>query len=255
MRVRDRFEYFQTIPASVPVLDAIREARQKYPPRFAPLLVTVGSRYGDTIRWAYWRYVRVTLAAQEEPNYAKKKYRKPLPVRPMTTLQWGLLTDESVRKSIKFWQARECGRFNVFVEDEDEHNRPWAKKARTHRPDDVMIGHIAELITTGELTTMGELRRDGLVHPVSEGVRSQTTSTGGEDIFPHRLLHRICQSCKTYLPACRFGKNGKPSGRAICVACDSKKRVERRRSAAGRRLQDSPITVTQAQLASAATAG
>lgn len=55
----------------------------------------------------------------------------------------------------------------------------------------------------------------------AEPVRSQTTrNTKGE----HKLVARLCHLCSRFLPAHRFSKNGKLSGRSICKPCDNRRR-------------------------------
>src|SRR5690348_16842046 len=105
-----------------------------------------------TDRRAYWTYVRVCLAAQ---------------CSPLSALQWMTLTDRSVQEHVRFWGVKESrGRLFVEVAEDSDHDRPWAKKARTHRPDSVMLAHIGELNKQGARPgwVIGELRADGLVH-------------------------------------------------------------------------------------------
>jgi hypothetical protein len=144
----------------------------------------------------------------------------------MSARHWTLATEESVRKHFEFWRRKENGFNPVALNVGSEHHQPWAKKARAHRVEDVMVAHIAELNKQGARPgwIMGELR-DGLVHPEKRAVRSQTSPTRG------RLLQRFCRACRTLLSAGQFSHNGKPSGRTICKACDNTKRVERRKRA------------------------
>lgn len=179
-----------------------------------------------TDRRAYWAYVRVCLAAQ---------------CSPLSALHWMLSTEKSVDWHWQRWRRRECSKNPVALEvkEASDHHRPWAKKARTHRPDSVILAHIGELNKQGARPgwTIGVLGRDGLVHP-ERFVRSQTRTKGG------RVLQRLCRSCLTLLPSSRFSRNGKPSGRAICKVCDNSKRIARRKLlTAGRREQVSPGTV------------
>jgi hypothetical protein len=86
-----------------------------------------------TDRRAYWSYVRVCLAAQ---------------CSPMPALRWLLLTEKSVEDHVRFWREKETQglRSPLFFESEDEsdHNRPWAQKARTHRPDSAQLAEIGQ---------------------------------------------------------------------------------------------------------------
>ncbi len=171
-----------------------------------------------TDRRAYWNYVRFSLAAQ---------------CSPMSARHWMLLTQSSVDFAVKKWAAKEKAvlRARVCFDSASDHDRPWAKKARTPRPDSVMLAHIGELNKQGARPgwVIGELR-DGLVYP-ERRVRSQTRPKGG------RLLQRFCRSCQTLLCGDQFSCNGKPAGRAICKSCDNTQRIERRKlsKTAGRR--------------------
>jgi hypothetical protein len=191
-----------------------------------------------TDRRAYWNYVRVCLAAQ---------------CSPMSALHWTLLTQKSADFAVKRWTDKERAVLKAQVCFENSaHDLPWAKKSRTHRPDSEMLAHIGELNKQDARPgwVIGELR-DGLVHPESRVVRSQTRTKGG------RLLQRLCRSCQTLLPPNRFSHNGKPAGRNTCKHCDNTKRVERRKLlTAGRREQVSPGTVNNPKrYSAAATAG
>lgn len=188
-----------------------------------------------TDRRAYWAYVRVCLAAQHSP---------------MSALHWMLSTEKSVDGHGRCWRLRECSKNPVALEvkETSDHHRPWAKKARTHRPDSVMLAHIGELNKQGARPgwSIGVLGRDGLVHP-ERRVRSQTRTKGGG------LLQRLCRSCQTLLPPNRFSHNGKPAGRNTCKRCDNTKRIARRKLlTAGRREQVSPGTVNNPKRYSAA---
>ncbi len=183
-----------------------------------------------TDRRAYWNYVRVCLASQ---------------CSPMSALQWMLMTQSSVEFAFKQFKQREKGRAPI---EDSQHDPPWAKKARTHRPDSVMLAHIGELNRQGARPGwyIGELRADGSVH--TESVRSQTVPNRG------RLLQRLCRSCRTLLCASQFSHNGKPSGRAICTACDNTKRIERRKRARQLAQTNSPLGEQSGQLRAMAVA-
>lgn len=190
-------------------------------------------------RRAYWNYVRTCLAAQ---------------CSPMSALHWMLLTQSSVDFAVKKWAAKENGalRAKTHFDSDDERNQPWAKKARTHRPDSEMLAHIGELNKQGARPgwVIGEFRA-GIVYP--ERVRSQTGTNGGR-VFRGNLIRRLCKCCQTLLNAGRFSQNGKPSGRTICKACDNNKRIERRKRARQLAQTNSPLGEIGGQLRAVAAA-
>ena len=144
----------------------------------------------------------------------------------MPALHWLLLTEKSVESHVRFWRDKETRglRSPLFFDSEDsDHNRPWAKKARTHRPDSEQLAEIGELMKAPRPGfVIGELRPDGTVHP-ERRVRSQTSTKGGG-----ALLGRFCRGCQRFLCRENFSRNGKPAGRAICKACDVIRATERR---------------------------
>jgi hypothetical protein len=136
-----------------------------------------------TDRRAYWAYVRVCLAAQ---------------CSPLSAHEWMLSTERSVEEHVRFWREKETrGLHNaLFFESEDhsDHNTPWAKKARTHRPDSAQLAEIGELMKAPRPGfVIGELRSDGLVHPETS-VRSQTRTKGGGPLVRPRVIKPFVRS-------------------------------------------------------------
>jgi hypothetical protein len=138
-------------------------------------------------------------------------------VRPLPFLQWLLLTEIAVRvhwDDVKFRASYSPDNLSEQEEDDAPHLGP-------KRQEDHLVSKLVEL---GGFT-FGVLRPDGTV--AARGVRRQTSTRGGG---VHFLTFRTCRHCNTFQPASRFSKQDK-SIRAVCKACDSKKRVERRRVA------------------------